>query len=73
MPHTRSVRISAGAYVVLRSIMVFDALLLLATAGLLMAFMEHPAGLVGAAGCCALAGACLGAARWIDRLYERDS
>ncbi len=50
--------------------MVFDALLLLATAALLVTFMEHPAGLAGAAVCCAGAGACLGR-RPLDRSVVR--
>jgi hypothetical protein len=56
----------------LRTILVADAALLLAVAGLLFGFMEHPAGVIGAAACCLLAGVCLGAARWLDRLYDRS-
>ncbi len=56
---------------VLRSVLVADAVLLLATGALLAIFMEHPAGLVAGAVCCVLAGLALGGARWTDRLYER--
>jgi hypothetical protein len=50
--------------------MVFDALLLILVAALLWLFMEHPAGLVGAAICCLAAGLSLGGARWLDRRYD---
>ena len=65
-------RIGVGAFLVLRTVLVFDAVLLLVVAGLLAAFMEHPAGLIGAALCCLTAGLSLGGARWLDRLYDRS-
>jgi hypothetical protein len=64
-------RIGAGAYVAIRSILAFNTLILLIVAVLLVAFMEHPAGLVGGAVCCLGAGMTFGAARWLDRLYRR--
>jgi hypothetical protein len=66
-------QISVRAYLVLRSVMVFDALILIVVAVLLWAFMQHPAGLVGAGLCCVTAGASLGAARWLDRMYDRGA
>ena len=66
-------RVSVGAYLVLRSVLVFNAVLLLAVAVLLALFMEHPAGLVGAGLCCVAAGMSLGGARWLDRLYDRGA
>jgi len=64
-------KVGARAYVVLRSILVFNALLLLVVAGLLALFMEHPAGWVGAGICCLGAGMALGAAHRLDMLYQR--
>jgi hypothetical protein len=64
-------RITVRAYLVLRSVMVFDALILIAVAALLAAFMERPAGIVGSALCFFGAGACLGGARWLDRVYDK--
>jgi hypothetical protein len=64
-------RIGVGTFLVLRSILVFNAVLLIGVAALLAAFMEHPAGLVGAAICLTGAGMMIGGARWFDRLYER--
>ena len=64
-------RISVRGYLVLRSVMVFDALILLAVAGLLAEFMAWPAGLIGSAGCVFTAGLCLGGARWLDRAYDK--
>jgi hypothetical protein len=54
----------------LRTVLVADTVLLLVVATLLARYMEWPAGLVGAAVACVLAGMSLGAARWTDRLYE---
>jgi len=66
----RSPTLSARGYVVLRSVLVADTVLLLVVAGLLAGYMEWPAGIVGAAVACVVAGMTLGAARWTDRLYE---
>jgi hypothetical protein len=65
-------RIGVGSYLVLRSVMVFNAVLLVAAAVLLALFMEHPAGLVAAALCCLGAGMSLGGARWLDRMYDEN-
>jgi hypothetical protein len=70
MKGTKRRTMSVSAYLVLRSIMVFDALLLVAAAGLLAAFMERPANVVSAALCCFCAGASIGGARWLDRMYD---
>jgi hypothetical protein len=64
-------QIGVRAYLVLRSVMVFDAFILIMVAGLLWAFMQHPAGIIGAALCCLTAGVSLGAGRWLDRLYDQ--
>jgi hypothetical protein len=63
-------RMSVGAVLALRSVLVFNALLLIVVAGLLARFMEHPAGLIGAAVCLLGAGMAIGGARWTDRLYD---
>jgi hypothetical protein len=65
-------RIGVGTVLVLRSILVANALLLIAIAVGLAAFMEHPAGLIGAGLCVLGAGMMIGGARWTDRLYERS-
>jgi len=65
-------RLSIRAYLVLRSVMVFDAILLLAVAVLLWAFMQHPAGVVGGGLCCLLAGLSLGAAGRLDVWYDQS-
>jgi hypothetical protein len=62
--------ISVGAYLVLRTVMVFNAVLLVCFAVLLGAFMERPAGLVACGLCCFCAGAAIGGARWLDRMYD---
>jgi protein-S-isoprenylcysteine O-methyltransferase Ste14 len=62
---------SARIYVALRSVLVSNAVLLLVVAVLLARFMEWPAGVIGAAVACVLAGMSLGAARWTDRVYEQ--
>ena len=64
-------RISTHAYLVLRAVMVFDALLLVVASILLWLFMEHPAGVAGSGLCCLAAGMSLGGARWLDRMYDR--
>ena len=66
-------RISVSSFLVLRTICVFDAVILVGVAIILAKFMEHPAGLVGAAICFLCAGMSVGAARWLDRLYDRSS
>ena len=66
-----SPRIAVGTLLVLRSVLVFNALLLVGVAALLAQFMEHPAGLIGAALCLFVAGLSVGGARRLDRLYER--
>ena len=63
---------SVRAYLMLRSVMVFDALILVVVAVLLWAFMQHPAGLVGSGLCCLTAGMSLGGARWLDRMYDES-
>ena len=65
-------RMSVGTMLVLRSVLVFNAVLLLGFAALLARFMEHPAGLVGAGICCLAAGMAIGGARWTDRMYDRS-
>jgi hypothetical protein len=66
----RAPPLSPRGYLVLRTVLVADTVLLLVVAGLLAGYMEWPAWLVGAAAACVLAGMSLGAARWADRLYE---
>jgi hypothetical protein len=61
---------SARAYLVLRSVLVSNTVLLLAVAVLLAGFMQWPAGVIGAAIACVVAGMSLGAARWTDWVYE---
>jgi hypothetical protein len=63
---------SVYALLVLRSLLVFDALLLLAVGALLGWFMDPPAGLVFGAACWLGAGAMFGGVRFADRLYERS-
>jgi hypothetical protein len=62
---------SVYALLVLRTVMVANALLLLAVGGLLAWFMEHPAGWVFGAVCWFGAGLVFGGVRYVDRLYER--
>lgn len=57
--------------IVLRTVLLADVLLLLALAGVLYTYMEHPAGVIAAALCCLTGGCALAAARWLDRQYER--
>jgi len=65
-------RIGVRSYLVLRSVLAFNAVLLLAVGALLATFMEHPAGLVAGGLCCVAAGMSLGGARWLDRLYQQN-
>ena len=62
---------SVYALLVMRTVMVFNALMLLAVGALLAWFMEHPAGWVFGAGCWFGAGLLFGGVRYVDRLYER--
>ncbi|MGZ4603211.1 MAG: hypothetical protein ACXV0U_06390 [Kineosporiaceae bacterium] len=65
-------RVSVRMYLALRTVLVSNTVLLLIVETLLARFMEWPAGLVGAGATCVLAGLSLGAARWTDRLYDRQ-
>ncbi|MCP2322804.1 hypothetical protein HDA40_001311 [Hamadaea flava] len=62
---------SVYALIVLRSLLVFDTLLLLVVGAGLAYFMEFPAGVLFGAGCWLLAGMLIGAVRHVDRLYDR--
>lgn len=68
--YSRGMRVQT--LLVLRSIMVFDAILLLLTGGLLAWFMEYPAGIIAGAGCWLGSGMLFGGVRYADRLYERS-
>jgi hypothetical protein len=59
------------ALIVLRSLLVFDALLMLGVGALVAWYMEAPAGLWFGAGCWVLSGALFGGVRFADRLYNR--
>ncbi len=62
---------SVYTLLVLRSLLVFDALLLLVV-GVLMAWaMAAPAGLIFGAVCWLLAGMLFGGVRFADHLYDR--
>jgi hypothetical protein len=63
---------SVFALLVIRSLLVFDALLLLVIGLLLAIFMEPPAGPLFGAGCWLVAGMMFGGVRFADRLYERQ-
>lgn len=69
----REPRVSVAALLVLRSILVFDAILAVVVGVLLAVYMERPAGLVFAIGCWVFAGAAIAGVRWADRLYDRQS
>jgi hypothetical protein len=62
---------SVYALIVLRSLLVFDALLLLVVGVLLARFMAAPAGILFGAGCWLTSGMLFGGVRWADRLYDR--
>jgi hypothetical protein len=62
---------SVYALIVLRSLLVFDAILLLVAGVLLAWFMAAPAGILFAAGCWLTSGLLFGGVRWADRLYGR--
>jgi hypothetical protein len=63
--------LSVYALIVLRSLLVFDAFLLLAVGALLAWFMAFPAGVYFGAACWLGAGMLFGGVRFVDRLYER--
>jgi len=62
---------SVYSLIVLRSLLVFDALLLLVVGVLLAWFMAAPAGILFGAGCRLTSGMLFGGGRWADRLYDR--
>jgi hypothetical protein len=62
---------SVYTLLVLRSLLVFDAVLLLVTGTLLAWFMAAPAGMLFGAGCWLAAGLLFGGVRYADRLYDR--
>lgn len=66
-------QISVYTLIVLRTLLVFDALLLLATGSLIAWFMTPPAGILFGAGCWLTAGLMFGGIRYVDRLYDRRS
>jgi hypothetical protein len=63
--------ISVYTLLVLRSLLFFDAVLLLATGTLLAWFMAAPAGVLFGAGCWLTGGLLFGGVRYADRLYDR--
>jgi len=63
--------VSVYTLLVLRSLLVFDALLLLVVGTLLAWFMDWPAGAVFGASCWLGAGMMFGGVRFADRLYDR--
>jgi uncharacterized membrane protein AbrB (regulator of aidB expression) len=63
---------SVQALLVLRSLLVFNALLLLVVGSLMARFMEVPAGFIFGAACWLLAGMLFGGVRFADRLYDRS-
>jgi hypothetical protein len=62
---------SVYALLVLRSLLVFDALLMLTVGALMAWFMAAPAGVIFGAGCWLMAGMLVGGVRYADRLYDR--
>jgi hypothetical protein len=69
-PHTVAV-VSVYALIVIRSLLVFDALLLLGVGALIAWYMEAPAGILFGAGCWLGSGLMFGGVRFADRLYDR--
>lgn len=63
-------RMSVYALLVIRSLLVFNGLMLTLVGFLLGVFMERPAGLVFGALCWLAAGALFGLTRFADRMYE---
>jgi hypothetical protein len=57
--------------IVLRSLLVFDGLLLIAVGSLLAWFMAAPAGAIAGAACWLGAGMLFGGVKYVDRLYDR--
>jgi Sec-independent protein secretion pathway component TatC len=64
-------RLSVGGLLVIRSLLVFNALCLFAFGGLLAFFMEWPPGLVFAACCWLTVGILVGLTRYVDRVFSR--
>jgi hypothetical protein len=62
---------SVYALIVLRSLLVYDGILLLVVGVLLAWFMAAPAGVLFGAGCWLTSGMLFGGVRWADRLYDR--
>jgi hypothetical protein len=62
---------SVYALIVLRSLLVFDALLLLVVGALMAWFMAAPAGIIFGGACWLGAGLLFGGVRFADRLYDR--
>jgi len=65
------VRMSVYALLVIRSLLVFNGLLLTLVGFVLAVFMEQPAGVVFGTVCWVAAGALFGLIRFADRMYER--
>jgi hypothetical protein len=64
------VRMSVYALIVIRSLLVFNGLLLVLVGFLFGVFMERPAGLIFGAGCWLTAGVLFGLIRFADRMYD---
>jgi hypothetical protein len=64
-------RLSVGGLLVIRSLLVFNALCLLAFGALLAVFMEWPPGLVFAACCWLGTGILIGLTRYVDHVFAR--
>jgi hypothetical protein len=62
---------SVYALLVLRSLMVFDAVLMLAVGTLMAWFMAWPPGILFGAACWLTAGMLFGGVRWADHLYRK--
>jgi hypothetical protein len=62
---------SVYALIVLRSLLVFDAVLMLSVGALIAWFMAPPAGILLGAGCWLVSGMLFGGVRWAERLYDR--
>ena len=61
---------SVYALIVVRSLLVFNGLMLTVVGFVLGVFMDRPAGLIFGAGCWLAAGALFGLVRFADRMYE---
>jgi hypothetical protein len=64
-------RMRVYTLLVLRSIMFFDAVLMVVVGSLIGWFMARPAGLIFGAGCWLVGGMLFGGVRYADRLYDR--